>query len=147
MKRNLRVIQINGLRGLITACMIGMCLIAGFVCFPGFLAMHAWNFVATKFMAPTLGLFQGILLWGILAVSYMMIKRHRFIVSFKTPDDLTEEEMMEMMGNINLNRPNDVISQAMIKSRKLEDEIVNQNNEVTNSSSESENNIETDVKL
>lgn len=147
MKRNLKVIQINGLRGLITACMIGMCLIAGFVCFPGFVAMHIWNFVAVKFMAPTLGLVQGIILWGILAVSYMMIRRHRFVVSFKAPDDLSDEELMQMMGNININRPNDVISQAMIKSRKLEDEIVNQNQEMTNSSSESENNIETDVKL
>jgi len=146
MKRNLRVIQINGLRGLITACMIGICLVAGFVCFPGMVAMYAWNFIAAKFMIPTLGLIQGIILWGIIAVSYFMIRKHRFVVSFKAPDDLTEEEMMQVMSRIDIQHPNDVITQAMLKSRKMEDDIIAQNQNTSDIESEKDN-IETDVKL
>ena len=146
MKRNLKVIQINGLRGLITACMIGMCLVAGFVCFPGWVAMHAWNFIAAKFMAPTLGLFQGILLWGIIAVSYFMIRKHRFVVSFKAPDDLTEEELMQVMGRVNIQQPNDVITQAMLKSRQMEDDAVAQNHDTSDTETEKDT-VETDVKL
>ena len=147
MKRNLRVIQINGIRGIITACLIGACLIAGFVCFPGYVAMNIWNFVAAKIMAPTLGLLQGIVLWGIITVSYLIIKKHRFVVSFKAPDDLSDEELMQVMNKLEMQQPNDIITQAMIKSRKLEDEIINQNQEISDYSTEKDNNSQTDVKL
>lgn len=35
----MKVIQINGIKGLITAVFIGVCLFAGFVLFPGYTAM------------------------------------------------------------------------------------------------------------
>ena len=49
MKNNLNVIQIRGLRGLIFAVMIGCCLVAGFVVFPGWLCMQIWNALEKSF--------------------------------------------------------------------------------------------------
>ena len=49
MKNNLNVIQIRGLRGLIFAVMIGCCLVAGFVVFPGWLCMQIWNALEKNF--------------------------------------------------------------------------------------------------
>ncbi len=57
MKKNLNIIKINGLRGLIIAIMVVCCLATGFIAFPGYVAMHIWNFSAPFFNLPQIGLF------------------------------------------------------------------------------------------
>ena len=39
MKKNLNVIQIKGVKGLIMLVMVGCCVVAGFIVFPGWVAM------------------------------------------------------------------------------------------------------------
>ena len=46
MKKNLNVIQVRGVRGLIILGMVLCCLTVGFIIFPGWVAMHIWNFIA-----------------------------------------------------------------------------------------------------
>ena len=105
MKKKLRVIQINGFRGLCFALAVLTCLIAGFVVFPGVVAMVVWNIVATKTMLlPTLGIPQGVLLWGIMVVSYMIIKKRHFAVSFKTPTELSDEELKGFSSILSIKR-------------------------------------------
>jgi len=152
MKKNLKVIQINGLRGLIMAGFIGVCLIAGFVAFPGFLAMNIWNLVATNLIAiPTVGLVQGILLWGITVVTYFIFKKRSYIISFKTPQDITEEELMTMVEKINSQEYNDVVSKAMIRSKEIENLIESENNneniEIIESDAESAQNSDTNSEI
>ena len=64
MRKNAKIIQISGFRGLLLAVFIVTCLIAGFVVFPGLGAMYLWNItMASSFSLPAINIFQGILLW------------------------------------------------------------------------------------
>ncbi len=75
----MKIIQIDGFKGLITAAFIGICLFAGFVVFPGMVSMHLWNkYLVNLFMFPVLDVFQGVLLWGIIAITYCILSKKRF---------------------------------------------------------------------
>ena len=70
MKKGPKIIQISGLRGLIFAGFIVTCLAAGFILFPAKVAMYLWNYMAsTYFAVPEISLWQGVLLWAIIALS------------------------------------------------------------------------------
>ncbi len=86
MKRNkLRVIQISGIRGILSAIFVVACLIAGFVGFPSLMLNKLWNhFAETTGVMPYINMFQGLVLWGILAVSYLILnKKQRYLVAFE----------------------------------------------------------------
>ncbi len=118
MRKNLRVIQINGFRGICLALAILACLIAGFIVFPGLVVMTAWNFISAKTMLiPALGIIQGVLLWGIMVVSYMIIKKRHVMVSFKTPTELSDEELDEVMERIKLDTTTKMMSEIIAKSK------------------------------
>ena len=118
MKKNFRVIQINGFRGLCVALAIVTCLIAGFVVFPGLVAMTAWNFVSVKTaLVPTVGILQGTLLWGIMVVSYMIVKKRSVLVSFKAPTELSDEELDEVMERIKMETTAQMMSDIIAKAR------------------------------
>ena len=121
MKKNLNVIQIKGIRGLILAGFIVSCLIAGFIAFPGFLAMYGWNYLASLTeQMPTIGIFQGILLWGILVASYFIFVKEKFVVCMKTPQGLSEEELKAVFADVKKQAEEDKIIQAMMKARETE---------------------------
>ena len=42
-----KIIKINGFRGIILAVFVCTCLFAGFVVFPGYVAMNIWNHFAS----------------------------------------------------------------------------------------------------
>lgn len=118
MRKDVKVIEINGFRGIILALAIVACLIAGFIVFPGFLAMSVWNYVAIKIPAiPPLCLLQGVLLWGIAVISYMIINNKHFMVSFKAPTELSDEEIKEVMNKIKMETP-DMMSEIIAASKK-----------------------------
>lgn len=86
MKKNkLRVIQISGIRGLLSAAFIVVCLIAGFVGFPSLVLNRLWNHIADLTgTIPYINMFQGLILWAILAVSYLILnKKQRYLVAFE----------------------------------------------------------------
>lgn len=101
MKRNVRVIQINGIRGLLLAVFVTTCLIAGFVVFPAFLTMHIWNYLAiTSGSFPTINFYQGILLWAIITFSIYIFNKKKFIVSFNSQQELTDDELKDVISKI-----------------------------------------------
>ena len=121
MKKNLNVIQIKGVRGLILAGFVLCCLGAGFIVFPGWVGMHLWNYLATCSNAlPTIGLLQGILLWGILAVSYFIFRKEKVVVCMKTPQGLTEDELKAVFADMKKQSLEEPILQAMMKAREAE---------------------------
>lgn len=94
----MKIIQIDGFKGLITAAFMGVCLFAGFVMFPGMVGMHLWNkYLAYNLMFPVLNLFQGVLLWGIVAISYFILFKKGFAVSFKEAPELSDSELEMIM--------------------------------------------------
>ena len=94
----MKIFQINGFRGLIMTAFIICCLFAGFVMFPGVVAMHLWNkYLVNLLSFPSLNMFQGVLLWGITALSYFIISNGKLPVSFETPDSLSDAELNMIM--------------------------------------------------
>ena len=134
MKKNLNVIQIKGIRGLIMAIGVVCCLAAGFIVFPGWVGMNIWNFIASQTSyCPNINLIQGILLWGILAVTYMIFRKEKLIVCMKAPQGLSDEELKDVFADIKKQSLEDPILQAMMKAReaelkyKAQQELENQN--------------------
>ena len=121
MKKNLNVIQIKGVKGLIMLVMVGCCLVAGFIVFPGWVAMNIWNVLASLVNnAPPIGIIQGVLLWGIIVASYFTFRKERVVVCMKTPQGLNEEELKAVFADIKKQTQDDKIIQAMLKARETE---------------------------
>ena len=121
MKKNFNVIQINGIRGLIMAGFIVTCLIAGFGVFPGWVCMHLWNFgVSFTESLPSIGLIQGLLLWGIMVATYFTFRKQKLVVCMKAPQGLSDEELKAVFADIKKQAQDDTILQAMIKAREAE---------------------------
>lgn len=121
MKKNLNVIQIKGVKGLIMLVMVGCCLVAGFIVFPGWVAMNIWNVLASLVNnAPSIGIIQGVLLWGIIVASYFTFIKERVVVCMKTPQGLNEEELKAVFADIKKQTQDDKIIQAMLKARETE---------------------------
>lgn len=90
----MKIVQIDGIRGLITAAFIGVCLFAGFVVFPGMVAMHLWNkYLVNLYMFPVLNILQGVLLWGIVAITYLILTKNEMPISFKETKGLSDSEL------------------------------------------------------
>lgn len=116
----MKIIQIDGFRGLITALFIGVCLFAGFVIFPGFVAMHYWNkYLVSLYLFPSLNLFQGVLLWAIVVISYMILSKKSLAVSFKNTPELSEEELDMIMKKARVNSHMHMMNKIISKSDKF----------------------------
>lgn len=121
MKRNLNVIQIKGVRGIIMAIFVILCLAAGFIVFPGWMWMNIWNFVASYINnLPAIGIIQGVLLWGILAASYFIFRKEKVVVCMKAPQGLSDEELKTVFADIKRNAELDPVFQAMMRARENE---------------------------
>lgn len=121
MKHNMNVIEIRGIRGIIiTGCAI-CCLAVGFIGFPGWVMMHVWNFISSYAPSmPSIGIIQGILLWGIVVASYLAFKKNPLIVCVKTPQGLSEEELKSVFADLKESTKQDIILQSMLKAREAE---------------------------
>ena len=136
MRNNLNVIQIRGIRGLIIAGVVVCCLAAGFIVFPGWVAMHLWNITASYIeIIPAIGLIQGVLLWGILIAAYFTFRKNKVVVCLKSPKGLDEEELKEVFADIKRQSVEDPVLQAMLKAREAELNIIK--NEKTEDKDES----------
>ena len=142
MKKNLNIIQIKGIRGLILAGFVVSCLFAGFVIFPGWVSMQLWNLLSGVVgNLPNIGLFQGTLLWGILAISYFIFRKEKVVVCMKTPQGLNEEELKAVFADMKKQSMEDPILQAMMKAREAE---IKYKAQQELDSKENQNSVETD---
>jgi len=109
----MKIIQIDGIKGLITVAFVALGLFSGFIVSPGFVAMYLWNkYLAAAYLLPQINLFQGILLWAIAVIVYFILTKDGFAVSFGSTKELSDEELnaiiqkarmsshMRMMNNI-----------------------------------------------
>lgn len=113
----MKIIQIDGFRGLITAVFMAVCLVAGFVAFPGLVAMHLWNkYLVALYMFPMLNLFQGILLWGIIAITYCILSKKGLAVSFKETPELSDRELDMIMKKARIQSQINKVNKIIQKS-------------------------------
>ena len=119
MRRKTRIIQISGLRGILMMLFIASCLAAGFIAFPAFVAMHIWNWAAAYAAIPAINIYQGLMLWAIVAISGFIINdRKKFLVAFKAPDRLTDEEMKKVLERVKLHSQAQALNSMILKSAK-----------------------------
>lgn len=143
MKRNMNVIQIKGLKGIIMAVFIVTCLAAGFIAFPGIVAMYGWNTMATYFEnIPSIGIFQGVLLWGIIVALYFILRRDRVVVCMRSSEGLSEEELKSVFADIKKQSMEDPILQAMMRARDAELKLQTPQDEVVKSEQEQVSNAD-----
>jgi len=92
MDKKFRIIDVNGFRGLALFLFIVLCLIAGFVAFPGYLAMMLWNAGAGYISAlPEISYFQGLLLWAITAMSLYTFGNQKVLIMMQTRNRLSKD--------------------------------------------------------
>ncbi len=97
------------------------CLGAGFIVFPGWVGMHLWNLASVSFDGiPSIGLVQGILLWGIIATLYFLLRKEKVVVCMKSPQGLSDEELKSVFADMKKQTFEDPILQAMMKAREAE---------------------------
>ena len=117
----MKIFQINGFKGLIMAAFIVCCLFAGFVVFPGIVAMFLWNkYLVGLLSFPVLNIFQGVLLWGITAVSYYIITNGKLPVSLETPETLSDAELGMIMKQAHIKSDVRKINRMIQKSDRFE---------------------------
>ncbi len=117
----MKIFQINGFKGLIMAAFIACCLFAGFVVFPGIVAMFLWNkYLVGLLSFPVLNIFQGVLLWGITAVSYYIITNGKLPVSLETPETLSDAELGMIMKQAHIKSDLRKINRMIQKSDRFE---------------------------
>lgn len=99
MKRNFKVITINGVRGAIVAIFVVLGLIAGFIISPGWVCMQAWNyFFSDSGVVATMNLFQGVMLWAIIALSLYALNNKRALIGFGSYQGLSSEQIKDIMN-------------------------------------------------
>jgi len=110
MKKNMRVVQINGFRGIFLALFVVSCLIAGFVAFPAFVAMNGWNYLFGRTGSfPLINFGEGVLLWAIVAFGVFIFNKKKFIVSFNSQQELTDDEVQDVISKIKSQTPHSQI--------------------------------------
>ena len=121
MKKRARVIQISGLRGILLVIFIGTCLCAGFVAFPSICAMHIWNYVANFISIPLINIYQGAMLWAIIAISGFIINdKEKLLVEFSASnDELSEKDMQKLMERVKLQSQTQALNSMILKSSEL----------------------------
>jgi len=116
MRRNAHIIQISGFRGIALAIFVVSCLAAGFIGFPALVAMYVWNFAAGYLAIPTISLFQGFMLWAIIAITGFIINdRKKYLVAFSPKSQLNEEEMRQIMERVRLQSRAQIINSMIMK--------------------------------
>ncbi len=117
MRRKTKIIQISGIRGLCFALFTFSCLAAGFVAFPAIVAMHIWNFAAEFIAMPIINFWQGLMLWTIVAITGFIINdRKKFLVAFKTPDKLTDQEVKSILEHAKMHSQGRFLNSMILKS-------------------------------
>ncbi|MCK7521100.1 MAG: NAD-dependent DNA ligase LigA [Ignavibacteriales bacterium] len=84
MNKNFKIIQIHGLSGLLMVALIATGLFCGFVIFPIWVIMNAWNAaVGDIFNGPKINYFQAVLLWSAIALSLYLILKNSISIKFQ----------------------------------------------------------------
>ncbi len=136
MKRRTRIIQISGLRGILTVIFIASCLAAGFIAFPAIVAMKLWNFAAAYFALPEIGFVQGLMLWAIIAITgFILNQKHKYLVAYSPKNELSEDELKKLIERIQYQRTQ-MLNPMVLKSMK---NIEKDNVSTKNSEEEKEN--------
>ena len=101
--KRVRMIEIRGIGGLLKLVFIGVCLVAGFGVFPGVALMYLWNnLLSANSILPSIGLVQGLLLYGIFVMIYFLRNKPKFSISCGSFSELSDDELEKIIMNAKL---------------------------------------------
>lgn len=101
--KRVRMIEIRGIGGLLKLVFIGVCLVAGFGVFPGVALMYLWNnLLSANSIMPSIGLVQGLLLYGIFVMIYFLRNKPKFSISCGSFSELSDDELEKIIMNAKL---------------------------------------------
>lgn len=103
MKNKIKIVKINGLKGLLLLAFVLGCLVTGFVLFPSWLCMQTWNFFAGYAAIPAMTLTSGALLWAIIALSLFAVHLQKPMINLGSASKLNEDEMRNFLKTIQEN--------------------------------------------
>ena len=121
MKRNMHVIQISGIKGILLAIFVVTCLAAGFIAFPAIIAMSLWNYATNYIAIPTINIWQGLMLWGIVAMTGFIINsRKKYLVAFTPKTQLSEDELNKVMERIRFQAQAKALNSMILNSKEIQ---------------------------
>jgi hypothetical protein len=142
----MKVIRIDGIKGLFTAVFMAACLFAGFVISPGYAAMYLWNkYLVAAYMFPQLSLFQGVLLWAMIFLTYCILTKGRFAVSFQSSNDMRDEELESIIRSAKINSQLRMMNKQLSQKDKFvrndknpysSDSVVDESNDLSDNNDE-----------
>lgn len=98
MKKNLKVITINGFRGLILAAFIIFGLFSGFVLAPSYFCKEIWNFIGRNYIVlPHMEIYHGAILWAIIALSIYALCKNRIYIGVPVAPKFDEEKLKAIL--------------------------------------------------
>ena len=99
MKKNFKVITINGIRGILAVIFIALGLIAGFIISPAWVCMTVWNhYLSDSNIVGTMNIYQGILLWTIIALTLYALNGKHQLIGFGNYPSLSREQIRDIMN-------------------------------------------------
>ena len=134
--KNFKVITINGFRGIIAAIFIVCGLVAGFIISPGWVCMKLWNQVFEySNHISTMNIYQGILLWSIIALVIYALNNKKALIGFGTCTGLSPDQIRDIMERT---RKAEAKFIQELKEKKLEENSDENENTTTVSADDAE---------
>jgi hypothetical protein len=101
MNKNFKVIQISGLSGILLVGIIFTGIFCGFMLFPIWVVMMAWNVaIASTFNAPVINYVQAALLWSaIILVLYILLK-NSISIKIQKEDYFEQRDIKDIINEI-----------------------------------------------
>lgn len=99
MKKNFKVITINGIRGILAVIFIALGLIAGFIISPAWVCMTVWNhYLSSSTIVGTMNIYHGLLLWAIIALTLYALNGKNQLIGFGNYPNLSREQIRDIVN-------------------------------------------------
>lgn len=132
MKRDFRVIQINGFKGLAIFIFIACCVVTGFIMFPSWLCKTVWNLLAVYVPhMPEMTMLTGGILWAIIALSYFAVTKPRIAIGLGNRPHISEAEIdmiTNRLKNMDLSQINEISVEKLQENKEPQSEEENEEN-------------------
>ena len=99
MKKRIKVVEINGFRGILVIAYAIVCAVAGFIFFPAWALMHLWNLFGTYvYHLPHMSYLHGFMLYAIIVLLYFATNSHKTCVGISSVN-LSKSHIASMMND------------------------------------------------
>lgn len=100
MKRQIKVVEIKGIKGILVIAFAITCLIAGFVFFPAWAIMNLWNLFSTYiYNIPQMNFIHGFMLYTIFVLLYFATNSHKSCFGITSPK-MTKSNIATLLNDI-----------------------------------------------